>query len=280
MPIQSKDASENKRGEREYVDGFERLKRKNLYKRIRRGIFYALLTVILIAVLLGVAVYVFFKVKTVEIDGSGLYTADELRAASGIEEGQNLYSIDDEQVSENIRAAFPLVRSVTVTRNIPTTVTVHVKNDEPAYYTEIGGEYFLISDKLRVLDIVAEEARLTERYPDTKKVILAPISRAVVGEKIVFKSENYCESLEEFLSVISENALYPSLTSIDVSSRFNISVVYQHRLKALLGSVSNMQVKLMFFSGIIGDLGDSSGTVDIKDAEVGYVTLSSDVKFD
>ena len=121
---------------------------------------------------------------------------------------------------------------------------------------------------------------LTQKYSDIKKIKLAPVSRAVVGEKIVFKSKNYSESLEEFLSVVSENALYPSLTLLDATSRFNISVVYEHRLKALLGSVSNMQVKLMFFGGIIGDLGDSSGTVDIKDAEVGYVTLSSDVEFD
>lgn len=281
MPIQSNDASsENKRGEREYIDSFERLRRKNNQKRIGRVFFYIFLAFVLFAILMIAAMFVFFNVKDVKVNSSGLYSDDELRAASGIEEGQNLFSLKEDEVSENIRAAFPLVRSVTISRNLPTTVVIHVKNDEPAYYTEIGGEYFLISDKLRVLEISPDDVTLTQKYSDIKKIKLAPVSRAVVGEKIVFKSKNYSESLEEFLSVVSENALYPSLTLLDATSRFNISVVYEHRLKALLGSVSNMQVKLMFFGGIIGDLGDSSGTVDIKDAEVGYVTLSSDVEFD
>lgn len=281
MPIQINDASsENKRGEREYIDSFERLRRKNNQKRIGRVFFYIFLAFVLFAILMIAATFVFFNVKDVKVNSSGLYSDDELRAASGIEEGQNLFSLKEDEVSENIRAAFPLVRSVTISRNLPTTVVIHVKNDEPAYYTEIGGEYFLISDKLRVLEISPDDVTLTQKYSDIKKIKLAPVSRAVVGEKIVFKSKNYSESLEEFLSVVSENALYPSLTLLDATSRFNISVVYEHRLKALLGSVSNMQVKLMFFGGIIGDLGDSSGTVDIKDAEVGYVTLSSDVEFD
>lgn len=281
MPIQINDASsENKRGEREYIDSFERLRRKNNQKRIGRVFFYIFLAFVLFAILMIAAMFVFFNVKDVKVNSSGLYSDDELRAASGIEEGQNLFSLKEDEVSENIRAAFPLVRSVTISRNLPTTVVIHVKNDEPAYYTEIGGEYFLISDKLRVLEISPDDVTLTQKYSDIKKIKLAPVSRAVVGEKIVFKSKNYSESLEEFLSVVSENALYPSLTLLDATSRFNISVVYEHRLKALLGSVSNMQVKLMFFGGIIGDLGDSSGTVDIKDAEVGYVTLSSDVEFD
>lgn len=266
--------------EKEYVESFERLKRKNLYKRIRRMALYVLLAVFLICALLAVAVFVFFNVKTIRISGSGPYSEQDIVDASGIEIGTNLYRLDVDEICTNISEKYPLVRSVRVERNVPSTVILRIDYDKPAYYTELGEDCLLISDKLRVLEITDDPVQLLNRYPGILKIRFAPVRRAVVGEKISFKNRNYIDSIEKFLAEITSSDVYDKLTSIDASDRFNISIVYEHRLKALLGSENDMNVKLMFFKGIVADLGSSSGTVDIKDAETGYVILSAETDFD
>ena len=76
-------------------------KNRNRQRRRRRGRFgvlYKLLCFLLIFSALVAGCVVFFRVDQVTVTGSDRYTAQEIIAASGVEQGDNLFLINKPQV--------------------------------------------------------------------------------------------------------------------------------------------------------------------------------------
>ena len=75
-------------------------------KRRRRrgssGFLYKLLSVLAICGCLIAALTLFFRVDTIAVSGQGRYTAQEIQAASGIQEGDNLLLLNKHSASGNI----------------------------------------------------------------------------------------------------------------------------------------------------------------------------------
>ena len=266
--------------ETEYVESFERIRRKNIFRRIKRTVLYVFLMFLLICTFAAAVAAVFFRVKTVTVKGDGNYQEQEIIDAGNIEIGTNLFLLDSTEIEKRLLDAFPLLYSVNIKKSIPSSVQINVKFDKPTYYTVIGNEYFLISNELRVLGKYTYSEDMISQYPDIKKLYTSPVKRAVVGETITFKSDTYSEALVSLLSFLSDSEVFSGITCVDASNKFDICLYYDHRLKAMMGSVTDMNVKLMFLNGIVNDLGQSSGTIDITDAEVGYVLLSSNAVFE
>ena len=77
-----------------------RTRRRN---RGRFGPLFKLLCVAAVAMAMTVGVTVFFRVEAVEVTGNARYSKEEIVAASGIELGDNLYSLNKVRIDRNIR---------------------------------------------------------------------------------------------------------------------------------------------------------------------------------
>ena len=83
-------------------------RRRGSARRRRRGgsgFLYKLLSVLLICGCLVAAVTLFFRVDTVVITGEKRYTEAEIREASGVADGDNLFLLNKYQVIRNIADA-------------------------------------------------------------------------------------------------------------------------------------------------------------------------------
>lgn len=260
--------------------GFARLKRKNTVRHVRQRVFYFVLLIVLAAVFLCGAVAIFFRVSSVSVQGNDMYSDEDIKAASGIQDGMNIYLIDDTSVRANILSAFPFVKTVKLTRNVPSGITLLLQCDEPGYYVEINGEFFIVSDDLRVLERMWTKEAVKEKYPKIKKLTAGSIKRAVVGSELAFVNENYSDVGVQLLKVLAASEINEGVTSVDFSDRFNIYVVYDSRLKANLGNTDDIDLKLRFMNEIVKDLGQARGTIDIKDVETGYALLNSTEVYD
>ena len=83
-------------------------RRRGSARRRRRGgsgFLYKLLSVFLICGCLVAAITLFFRVDTVVITGEKRYTEAEIRQASGVEDGDNLFLLNKYQVIRNIADA-------------------------------------------------------------------------------------------------------------------------------------------------------------------------------
>lgn len=94
--------------------------------RGRFGPLFKLLCVIAVVVALTVGATVFFRVETVTVTGNQRYTREEIVAASGIETGDNLYSLNKVRIGQNIRSALPYIEKLSINRALPSTIVITV----------------------------------------------------------------------------------------------------------------------------------------------------------
>ncbi len=260
--------------------GFERLKRKNSTKLLRQRVLYTVLIVLLLAVFLIGIVGIFFRVHSITVKGNTVYSDSDIISASGIEKDMNIYLIDDHSVVTAILSGFPYVRTVKVSREIPSSVTLTLKCDEPNYYTEIGGECFVLSRDLRVINRFESKEDVLTAHPEIKKLIGGEVSRAVVGSELEYVNSSYSKQAKQLLSLLESAEVFEGISAVDFSDRFNVQLTYDSRLKANIGNSDDIELKLRFMNEIVKDLGEARGTIDLKDVEAAYVLLNNDEAYD
>lgn len=255
-------------------DTLERLKAKKRHKKVFRTINYILLAIILCFIFVVICMALFLKIESIEVKGNDRYTKDQIIGASGISVGQNLYAINKNTAREYITTEYPYIHEVVIRRNLPSTLVFRVKEEEPRYYTEISGEYFVLSETMRVLERTTEMPS-TEEAP-LVHILLSELKSAVVGEQLEFEKELTFEYINNFMQSVNGHDVASELTEIDLSKKYNIYVTYQGRFRIYLGDSSETEMKLKFAKLMIDTFEEhQSGSVDAHDITVGSVILNN-----
>lgn len=83
-----------------------------------------------------------FAIRTVAVDGNHRRTPQQIAAAGAISVGANVFALDLKQAGARITQD-PWVEKATVTRKLPSTISVTVVEREPAALVAIGGDLYL-----------------------------------------------------------------------------------------------------------------------------------------
>ena len=185
-------------------DTFERLMAKKRHKKVFRTISYILLAIVLCFVFVVICMALFLKIEKIEVSGNNRYTKEQIIEASGISVGQNLYAINKKTARAYITTEYPYINEVTIRRHLPSTLNFKINEEKPRYYTEICGEFFVLSESLRVLERTAECPQTEESK--LVRLLMSDLKTAVVGEEIEFddskivkgniETDNNCYRLE------------------------------------------------------------------------------------
>ena len=195
-------------------------RRSNKRKRRNRGrfgILYQFLSLVIILVVIAAGCVVFFRVDEVTVDGESKYTAEEIIAASGIEQGDNLFLISPVQTGRKIASVLPYVDNVNVRRALPDGVVITVTECMPAAVIQGNGNWWIIDAKGKVLEQTASGtgaavvSGLTEKVSSidltsTANIILEYDGRFTV--KIPMNPENFAlkvRALDETVAQLQTN---------------------------------------------------------------------------
>jgi len=254
-----------KNAERVTKNSFENLLERGKKRRIRRMVITIVLSVIVTVIFAVACISLFFITENIVIEGDTRYTSEEIIAISGIEYGKNLYDIDKAAIEQQLISHLPYIKDVKIRRRVPDTIAIIIEEDTPVYYFEIQGEYFMISDTLRVLERTDDIAEMLVREPDIIKLNTQTITYAVEGDPIVFKNEGYYTYAQDMLATFLESTIGDKITLIDFSDKFSIYVMYEKRLRIEVGDISDIDMKIRFADGIISSLDKNySGTVNVE----------------
>lgn len=257
-------------------ESLQRLRGKNKRGRIKRAVMLALSVIVIICVFIALCVFVFFKIKEIKVSGTELYSADEIIEESGVTVGENLFTVDEKAVSDALSSGFPFIGKSKLIRRIPGTLEIAVKEDSATFYTELYGEYFALSDDLRVLQSTESAEEILEKYPELRKISVEYVSEAIVGKSLSFDNDNYYSSLTEFIEATIKSGYYDNISEIDFRNRFAIKLLYKGRFDVVLGDSDNTDVKLNFVESISNDLGDTAkASIEMNDAKKAYVIVET-----
>jgi cell division protein FtsQ len=187
---------------------------------------------------------VFFKIKTVAIDGSSIYTADEIAAASGIEAGESLILLDRAGVKKVILDSFIYIDDVKVTAKFPDAATVSITPSVAAASVETVRGWLLITKSGKTLEVATE--------PKSGTVIIKGAGADGITPGTAFDlSDDIREHLVLSLAERGFGILSDKLTWVDIEDEANIVFLYDDRLEINIGSYNDVDYKIEFIQNVI-----------------------------
>lgn len=232
-----------------------------LFNRNRMILRIATVAAVVLALIFGVSI--FFKVDTVTVAGNQKYTEAEIREASGIRDGDNLFGLNNAKISSNIMSRLPYVGSVRIGIKLPGTVKIEIVELAVVYSVEAddGSWWLLRSDGTVVERTNSADAGLHTMIVGVK------ITNPVVGEKAVAaKSEdesitvlpeeqlNTAVSLAQYLE---ENNIIGGAATINVTNMFALQIWYGERFQVELGDATDLQTKVSNMRKAINSMSDT-----------------------
>ncbi len=220
------------------------------------------LTFFLVIVAIIFVMSVFFKISKIEVSGNALYSADEIIAASGIEEGDNLFFINRIAAGSRVVVKLPYIESVQINRGLPNIVTIEVKESNAIGYVTVGDELWSVSSSGKFLSSI--DKKDTEHIAYISGIT---VSAAAVGEHLeAAEGENdKIAYLMDILYQVQARGLVGKVTAIDVSDAQNPTFEYDGRFVVKLGALDNTEYKFGKMLSAVSQLSaDDSGTLDLS----------------
>lgn len=226
-----------------------------------RGFLAKLLTLIALVVAAVFGVAVFFQVNTFEIQGNENYSEDAVIIASGIQQGDSILLVDKGEVVSQIMTKLPYVQYATVSRQLPGTVVIEVKEGKAvASLQSEYEEFWLIDDTGKLMEQVSEERAASVTRLEGLSALLP-----VAGDQVRLSEEDQ-ERLDVALSLIEQldrYSLAEQIVSIDVTQLYNIVMYYTTRFEVQLGSTEELDYKIKYLAYALESLEDKSGLIDL-----------------
>ena len=237
-------------------------------RRRNRGRFsalYKLLSVLIIFAAILMGCVVFFRVSTVEITGDSPYTEEEIRRVSGVEQGDNLFTLNKYQISSRIYTQLPYIGTVNFERKYPDTFVIHVTASVPVAWIESGASRWLMDTDCKLLE--SGGASLTEGKAQVRGLEAVNPS---VGSVLTVPPEQQdkLDQLKGFLAAIQARQMTGSLTSfLDLTSNNEIRFGYGANLTVLFPMNGDFTQKTYYLQQTLWTMDEKgiprTGTLDL-----------------
>lgn len=130
--------------------------RRHSRPRRTRGRFrglYRMLSILLILAAVAAACVVFFRVRTVRVEGGVRYGDAEVVQASGVAQGDNLVLLNATRIQRQIRTQLPYILRVSVRRALPDTVVISILEESVAAAAlQSQGQWWLVDSTGKLLE--------------------------------------------------------------------------------------------------------------------------------
>ena len=240
-----------------------------------------LTTILAVVLALVLGMSVFFKVKHVGVSGINVYDAQTVKEASGIKEGDNLFTFGRTSASGKIIAKLPYVKSARIGIKLPDTVIIEVEEAAVVYsIQDQDGVWWLINSDGKVVEQtnaqnagnytkvlgvtiyqpqsgeygVATEEAPTETDPTTGEAVPALITGA-----------QRLNAALDILQELENNDIVGDAASVDVSQLQDIILWYGTQYQVNLGSIDRIALKISYMKNAVLQMNDyQTGILDIS----------------
>ncbi len=199
-------------------------KKRKTHDRARFAGLYKVISALLILAAVAVACGVFFQVHHISIQGNQRYTQEEILDVMGVENGDNLFRVNQTRIARELKSRLPYIQTVSVSKVLPDTLSVTVTEGEAVAAVASGTRWWLLGSDGKLLEARGDSGGLpqvTGVYP----LAPAPGTYLAAGES----QTDRVNSLRELLAGLEETGLLDKLDSIDLSYDYEITFVYDGR---------------------------------------------------
>lgn len=217
----------------------------------------ATVAAVVLALVFGMSI--FFKVENVTVAGAEKYTAWDVKEASGIQEGENLLTLNKAKIGGKIRTQLPYVKSIRIGIKLPDTVNIEIVEMDVVYAVEgADSAWWLMDASGKIVEKVSASA--AKGYT---QVLGVQLDSPAVGEQAVAVEPEPAQTDESgqtvpvtvrgserltavvtILQYLEENGVIGQAASLDVSDLKGIELWYENRYQVLLGDTTQLGYKI------------------------------------
>lgn len=226
-------------------------------------------TVLLFAVVF-ILIYCYSRgalIETVIIDGSSIYTAEQIQAAAGIQRGKNMLSLREKKVKKEITKKLPYIKDVKMEYDLPDTVILTIKATTDKYVITGQNSWLTLDTDGKIIS-------------DKKQKIKNGMFRVDgFDEQSFSQGDTYVPEgdnkeryrLMEKMVALFEKSDVVQTAVIDLKNTEDVIITIDGKIAVYLGDCKNLEEKIPYTSGIIAEVRNTgkSGYVDMR-FDVGY----------
>ena len=223
----------------------------------------------LVAIIIGLIVTqsIFLRLKTVYVIGNKTVTADHIAAISGLEKGDSIVSVSEDDVRDSMEKDHWIVLNHLV-KKYPNEIYLFVDEREiVASMQYLGIEYTLAIDGM-----VMEEYSAMNYDGSVPTVNGFSVSNASVGEVLSLRSSSQMIAYSSIVSELTIQRYADHIVSINVSDTDYLTMLTTDGITVQLGNSDYMRAKIGAMRTDIAylqQLGKTSGVLDVTVPEDG-----------
>lgn len=247
---------------------------------MRNRLLLRLATVVAIVLALVLCMAVFFRVEHIQVSGMEQYSAWDISQASGIKQGDSLFSLGLPSAAAKIKA-LNYVKDVRIGIKLPNIVMIEITEVRVTYAIKAeNDEWWLVDSRGRIVEKATEEDSYT-------KILGVHLLNPQVGEQAV-ALETAAPSVDEegnpipvtvtdahkltvalnIADYLEANGIIGQAASIDVNDLGNIQFWYGQQYQVKLGDEGQLSYKINLAKGAIDTLNQESHNSGVLDASL------------
>lgn len=242
-------------------------RRKHKKRRRGRGSFgflYKLLSVFVICGAIIAAMTLFFRVRDIAVTGQKRYTAEEIREASGVEPGSNMYLLNKYDVVRAITRKLPYIEDIRINRKLPDTLLIEVRESGRPFALVQDGSAWLVSGSGKIVEQLPEEE--AGQYGLISGCqLLAPS----VGSSLALATEYASQqaSLLSLLKALEDAGLTENVDGIRLDDLSDLKMDYIGRFTVRMPYGADYEWELKKLTATLEDeaiQSNMTGTIDLR----------------
>lgn len=255
-PKKAKKKRQEKSAKQSFYDEVEKRKAKKI--RARKLKIIAII-ILIIAAIIATMLSPLFNIKKINVLGNSKLTKEEIISLSGINIGENLFTVMSLKTSENLKQS-AYVDEAKIIKTIPDTITIDIKERIPCYMLEYGNGYGYVNSQGYILELTSIKKNLPiltgistskENYKEGSRLNESDL----VKLEVVIKIMNSAQSI----------GIKDKITAIDVADESNYTLQFDGENKvAYLGDCSNIETRMLYLSGILDKEKDKVGEIFVN----------------
>lgn len=215
---------------------------RRFFRTLGRVLFTCVLMVAAVA-----ALAVFFKVKTISVEGAMKYGSEELISGMDIQKGDNLYLWNKNRVIADLMRDYPYLETVQLRRKLPDALVLTVTEcSAAAAVKNEDGTFTYISAAGKLLENSTSDSALPV-------VVGVTLDGEQPGDFIRQAADVHTDALLEILQTIDAAGMLDKLSFINVQDMTDIRIGYDKRFDIRVGTLDDLAYRLRFAQTVIDE---------------------------
>lgn len=259
-----------KKSKNKKVKKIKKLTEKQIKRRkfILKIIKWTSLCIIIIGTIICIMISPIFNIKNIEVKNNQKISSEQIISLSGVKLDENTFKYSKRDIKKKIKEN-AYIDSVKITRGLPDTLKIEVKERTAKLMLLYGNAYVYINNQGYILEISDEKAKLPvlKGYKTDEKDI-------GVGQRLCNEDLEMLSTVLKIMEVAQSEEIFDKITGIDIRNKSDYEIEMENEQKtAHLGDCSMLEERILWVKTILNETKDLQGEIFVN------MNLNSDRPF-